>query len=90
LKNNQKIKKFEYADNQVESYFFDNIKDEDNEFVVKEAELLISKYIEKIENQDLCGNKSGLEFERKYKKMRKIATMLGVVLSICVGYIVIV
>jgi len=74
----------------VESYFFDNIKDEDNEFVVKEAELLISKYIEKIENQDLCGNKSGLEFERKYKKMRKIATMLGVVLSICVGYIVIV
>lgn len=90
LKNNQKIKKFEYADNQIESYYFDNNKDEDNEFVVKEAELLISKYIEKIENQDLCGNKIGLQFELKYKKMKKIAIMLGIVLSICVGHICIV
>jgi len=88
LKKNQKIKKFEYVDNQTESFYFENNQDEDNEFVIKEAELLISNYIEKIENQDLCGNKTSLEFERKYKKMRKIAAVLGGVLLGCFWYMI--
>lgn len=77
LKRNQKIKKFEYVDNQTESFYFENDQDEDNEFVIKEAELLISNYIEKIENQDLCGNRANSEFEKKYKNMRKFAAVLG-------------
>ena len=70
LKKNQRIKKFEYVDNQKENFCFEKNQDEDNEFVIKEAELLISNYIEKIENQDMCGNKANLEFEKKYKKWK--------------------
>lgn len=84
LKKNQKIKKFEYVDNQIEGFYFENNKDEDSEFIIKEAELLISNYIDKIENQDLCGNKTSLEYEKKYKKMKKIVAVLGFVLFISV------
>lgn len=86
LKKNQKIKKFEYVDNQIESFDYENNQDEDSEFIIKEAELLISNYIEKIENQDLCGNKSSLEYEKKYKKMKKIVAVLGFVLFISVWF----
>lgn len=86
LKKNQKIKKFEYVDNQIESFYYENNQDEDSEFIIKEAELLISNYIDKIENQDLCGNKTSLEYEKKYKKMKKIVAVLGFVLFISVWF----
>lgn len=86
LKKNQRIKKFEYVDNQKENFCFEKNQDKDNEFVIKEAELLISNYIEKIENQDICGNKANLEFEKKYKKMRKIAIILGIISIGCLFY----
>ena len=87
LKKNQKIKKFEYVDNQTESFSFDSNQDENNEYIVKEAELLITNYIEKIEKQDLCGNKVRTTFEKKYKNMKKITMVLAGVLLGCFWYI---
>ena len=90
LKKNQKIKKFEYVDNKIENGDFERKQNDDNEFIVKEAELLVSNYIEKIENQDFCGNKVSYKFEKKYKNMKKILVFLVLALLACFGYIFIV
>ena len=64
-----------------------NNQDENNEYIVKEAELLITNYIEKIEKQDLCGNNVSTTFEKKYKNMKKITMVLAGVLLGCFWYI---
>jgi len=87
LKENQKIKKFEYAENKAEK--FSEVKDGLNadDYVIKEAELLISNYINKIENQDLIGKKRNNTLIKKYKKLKVLATLLGCFLFLCFIYI---
>ena len=77
LKENQKIKKVEYAENKAEK--FSEVKEgvTADDYVVKEAELLISNYINKIENQDFMGNKCDNMLRKKYKKLKIFATLLG-------------
>lgn len=91
LKKNQKIKKLEYVDNKNDNFCLDKSsnKDSDNEeFIIKEAELLISNYIDKIEKQDFCGNRSNSEIARKYKNLKVFASILGGVLVACFWYII--
>lgn len=59
LKENQKIKKFEFAESKSDKFSVnsENENDNENEFVVKEAELLISNYINKLENKNYTGRK---------------------------------
>ncbi len=87
LKKNQKIKKLEYADNKSDNFSEDNNRDNEDEYVVKEAELLISNYIKKLENQDLTGKKVVMELVKKYNKLKIIAIVLGSVLSMSCLYI---
>lgn len=82
LKRNQKIKKLEYADNKSDNFSEDYDRDNEDEYVVKEAELLISNYINKLENEDLTGKKMESELEKKYNKLKMLAIVLGIFLSI--------
>lgn len=78
LKNNQKIKNVEYADNRFDNFPFNNETDNKDEYVIKEAELLVSNYIDKLENQDLLNNKSDSKVMKKYKKLKILSTVLGI------------
>jgi len=80
LKNNQRIKKFEYADNKFEKFSSDveNEADSYDEYIVKEAELVVSNYIGKMEEQDLTGNKAEKNLQKKYKLMKTFAIIFGI------------
>lgn len=79
LKQNKKIKKPELVDNKKQK--FSSSKDESkniqDDFIIKEAENVISDYISKVENQDLKGNKKYKKLEEKYKKLKIISMFLA-------------
>lgn len=84
LKKNQKIKKMEYAETKSDA-FSDAREQGENAYVVKEAEMLISDYIKKIETQDLTGKKNEQILLRKYKKLKIFSLIL--VISLVISYI---
>lgn len=86
LKNNQRIKNIEYADNKYDKFSSD-VVEENEEYIVKEAELIVSDYINKIENNgdvEECGDKKLL---KKYKLLKALTVVLGVFTTICCMYI---
>lgn len=88
LKSNTKIKKPELAKNKLENFknSKNNWEDKDGkDYIIKEAEIVISNYISKIENQDMKGKKELKQLERKYKKL-KVCT-IGVVMVTIVSFV---
>lgn len=81
LKQNQKIKKFEFVENQKDN-FSEYERENEDEYIVKEAELLISNYITELEGQDLCGKKYESKMIKKYKKMKTVSVVLGLLLIV--------
>lgn len=71
LKPNLKVKELK-ADITEDKENFKTKKTEEN-YIVKEAELLVSEYISKIEKGDNIRKNSLIE--KKYKKMKKIALL---------------
>lgn len=80
LKQNKKIKKFEHAEKKKQTVNKD-IERKNDEYILKEAELLISNYIEK--NQE-SGKKEILKKHerRKYKKLKRYSILTTVALFI--------
>lgn len=90
LKQNQKVKKLEYIENKFEEELFsnENSRKNEDEYIIKEAELLISNYITKLENEDFKGNKEKGSIEKKYKNLKKVVfTLIGVII---IGFIFII
>ncbi len=87
LKKNQRIKKLEYADNKSDNFSDEDNRENEDEYVVKEAELLISNYISKLENEDITGKRTERDLTRKYNRIKRIAIVLGSLLSISCLYI---
>ena len=81
LKQNQEIKKFEFVENQKDN-FSEYERENEDEYIVKEAELLISNYITELEGQDLCGKKYENKILKKYKKMKTVSVVLGLLLIV--------
>lgn len=84
LKANKKIKKLELIQNKSENFKNSKNNEEDKnnkDYIVKEAELVISNYISKIKDQDTNGQKELKQLEKKYKKL-KIRTMVIITVMI--------
>lgn len=78
LKKNQKIKKLEYTEGCLDRFSEEKFSESASEdYIVKEAELLVSEYINKLEKQDLGGNKCNLKLIKKCKKMKWGIAVLG-------------
>lgn len=88
LKKNQKVKKYEYVEKFSDDFFENKNRDNEDEYIVKEAELIISNYINTLENQDINGLKMDSYLEKKYKKLRKVACALGAILFVSFVYII--
>lgn len=86
LKSNANIKKLEYFDNiNKKDGKQKSEKDELNKSkcVIKEAEMVITDYISKIENQNIRRD-TNKEFEKKYNQLKKCTIVLGIVLGIAI------
>lgn len=88
LKQNQKIKKLEYIKEKNDKFMVNKEGKNEDEYVVKEAELLISNYIKDMENSDLIGKNKNDKLIKKYKKLKMIASILGCFLFFCFIYII--
>ena len=84
LKKNQKVKKFEYIDNKNNFNCEKNRKD-DNEFIVREAELLIQNYVDNSNNTPKENH--NVQLNKKYKRLKRIATVLACSLFFSIIYI---
>ncbi len=82
LKDNVKIHKEECVGN---SKPLDN-KDEkvkDGNYVVKEAELIVSEYIKKLEKKEIKESKETKKLKEKCKKLKYMAILLGAFSAFC-------
>ena len=87
LKANQKIKKLELVEQN--KTFNNNIKEVDNkEYILKEAEMLVSNYINELENSKIKKSSSNL-LEKKYHKLKKysIAITIGLFVSLIMNFV---
>ena len=89
LKNNQRIKNAQYADSKFERLSAEGDIDDENydEYIVKEAELIVSNYISKMEEQDLTGSKLEKNLLKKYKIMKAFAIIFGIFSTVSCIYI---
>jgi len=79
LKPNSKIKKMEYTQKNLDNT---NIKkDNPNNYIIKEAELIISNYISSIEREK---SPKLLKLQKKYNKLKLITYSMSIILCISV------
>lgn len=80
LKSNKNVRKLQLAERKMIFDCEDN-SNLDN-YVIKEAEMVISNYIEKIENNKST-KKSNNNIETKYKKIKVYSICVSIILVIC-------
>lgn len=85
LKKNQKIPKLEHIEKKTEGFSNQNQRENEDEYVVKEAELLVANYIDNLENQNLEKEHSNTDLMGKYKRLKLMAILLGGFLIISIG-----
>lgn len=90
FKTNKKVKKPELIENK--KHKFSNSKNvakaKEDDFLIKEAQNVISDYISRVENQDFKGKKSFRKLEKKYKKLKFISGILAGICVICLLIII--
>ena len=97
LKENQKIQKLELIDkskkqnkeqSQVKTISEQGQKQKD--YIIKEAQMLISDYISRIENKNKTENQSIQNLKKKYKKLKNINYILiaGLILTAVIQFII--
>ena len=62
----------------------ENIKKEERNYIIKEAEMVVANYIAKIEKQ-ILDEKKVKKIEKLYKKVRILNVMLAIISLICVA-----
>ena len=55
-------------------------KEKTNDYILKEAEMVISNYLSKVENRGLIGKKKNKGIEKKYKILKLVSACLFVAL----------
>ncbi len=79
LKANKNAKRLEYVENSAKSKYIENGNEKD--YVVKEAEYIISNYISELEKNKKGKNfKSGID--KKYRRLKTYSIVVSIVLFI--------
>lgn len=81
LKSNKNAKKLEYVDKTTKANYTESENTKD--YMVKEAEFVISNYISKIENNKKS-RKEHTGIEKKYKKLKAYSIFASIILLICI------
>lgn len=81
LKPNVKLKSLDLAENKKESKNVKNEKEQNSKkYIINEAEMVLSNYLSKIEDEKKSTAKVNKKIENKYKKVRAISIFLGIML----------
>ncbi len=78
LKSNKKVKKLEKIEKTKNSKVEGKDK-KDKEYMLKEAEMLVSDYITKIENKEKVNNNKTTKSHIKFKRWAYISTVIAIV-----------
>lgn len=81
LKSNKKVKKLEKVDKNNNLEEIENIKKE-KDYVLKEAEMLVSSYISKLENKQEQKQYITIKNRKKYMRLKKYAFLSSFVIMI--------
>lgn len=86
FKETQKVKQKELIDKEKEISATE-IQSKSKEYILKEAEMLVTDYIDRIENRKKLKNNKDIEI--KYKKLKKysIASTVFLVISLIINFI---
>ncbi len=77
LKNNKKIKTLERIEKQSSGK---ETKEKQEEYIVKEAEMVISNYLSKLENDKQIRSNSIKQIEQKYKRLKLITIGVSIIM----------
>ena len=77
LKSNKKVQELKYIENK-KGINIETLKEKD--YIIKEAESVISNYISKIEEK----NKKKINIEKKYNKLRRYSIIATIMLAIAI------
>lgn len=81
LKPNVKLKKLDLAENKKENRKIKDQKQQNpKKYIINEAEMIISNYLSKIENDKKSKFKANKNIENKYKRLKAISIFLGMLL----------
>lgn len=83
LKPNVKLKSLDLAENKKDNKNVKNEKQQNHKrYIINEAEMVVSNYLYKIENEKRYIAKVNKKMELKYKRVRAISVFLGVMLLV--------
>lgn len=90
LKENQKIPKLEPASKEQKESNIETTKIKSSkDYIIKEAQMLISDYISKIENKNKKENQSIQKLNKKCKRLKTVnqALLVGLAISLLINFI---
>ena len=79
LKNNKKIKSLDRVEKQTSNSME---KQSSGEYIVKEAEIVIGNYLSKIEKEKQMKSYSVKQIENRYKRMKILSIVLGIIIIV--------
>lgn len=79
LKNNKKIKSLDRVEKQTRNSME---KQSSGEYIVKEAEIVIGNYLSKIEKKKQMKSYSVKQIENRYKRMKILSIVLGMIIIV--------
>lgn len=79
LKNNKKIKSLDRVEKQTRN---STEKQSSGEYIVKEAEIVIGNYLSKIEKEKQMKSYSVRQIENRYKRMKILSIVLGMIVIV--------
>lgn len=79
LKNNKKIKSLDRVEKQTRNSME---KQSSGEYIVKEAEIVIGNYLSKIEKEKQMKSYSVRQIENRYKRMKILSIVLGMIVIV--------
>ncbi len=79
LKNNKKIKSLDRVEKQTRN---STEKQSSGEYIVKEAEIVIGNYLSKIEKEKQMKSYSVKQIENRYKRMKILSIVLGMIIIV--------
>ena len=80
LKNNKKIKVNDNAEKNTN--IANNMEEEPEKYIVREAEMVINNYLSNTEKEYEIKSNRIKQIENKYKRLKKITILLGVIMAI--------
>lgn len=79
LKNNKRIKSLDRVEKQTSNSME---KQSSGEYIVKEAEIVIGNYLSKIEKEKQLKSYSVRQIENRYKRMKILSIVLGMIVVV--------